>query len=568
LNDVAALNDLLPVVLLLLFGIGTAVASRLLRISPVVGYIALGCAFHASGLRVPFGLSTLSTLAQLGVVFLLFDVGLHFPLKQIRERATDIFAFGPVQVLFATVALGAVARLLGLSWANAALVGVILSMSSTAVVARLIRERHQQNCPVGQTATAILIFQDVVAILVLIVASSIGRPQAFTSVVSIALVKAILAFALTTIIAKVAVRPILAFVAHERSEEIFTATALLIALAAGWATERVGLSVTLGGFLGGVALAETPFTTIIRSEITPFRGLLLGFFFIYVGFLVDTAQLLHAWWAVLLVASGFIGVKLLTNMAASRMFRWSVPGSMQLGFLLAQGSEFGFVIFTLPAVRARLGEAPASILVAAITLSLGVTPTLAELGRSLAGRLRARLARPASHELIPSGAAAPVLIVGMGEVGRMVADALTQFGIDYFAIEQDSRRLQNAIADGYQVSLGDSTDPHAWDSVQMQERKISVITAPRLEFLKTTNSAMTAYFPSLTRIAAIRDEAEAKDFVAIGISPVLDRFKPRGVAVASAVLAQLGIPTSSIAEWRNRISAPATNQSELVSAPA
>jgi CPA2 family monovalent cation:H+ antiporter-2 len=163
---------------------------------------------------------------------------------------------------------------------------------------------------------------------------------------------------------------------------------------------------------------------------------------------------------------------------------------------------------------------------------------------------------------------APVLIVGMGEVARMVADALTAFGITYFAIEQDSRRLQNAIADGYQVSLGDSTDPHAWDSVQLQERKISVITAPRLEFLKTTNSAMTAYFPRLTRIAAIRDEAEAKDFQAIGISPVLNRLKPRGVALASAALAELGIPEGQIAEWRNKISASPSNQSELVSAPA
>jgi Kef-type K+ transport system membrane component KefB len=323
MNEVSTLTDLLPVVILLFLGIATAILSRLIRVSPIVGYIVLGTVARASGVPVPFGNSTVATLAELGVVFLLFDVGLHFSLKQISERSRDIFAFGPIQVLFATIALSLLAHLAGLEWGAATLVGAVLSMSSTAVVARLIAERHQQGCPVGQTATAILIFQDVAAIFVLIVAGSIGSSQGIAMVASFALAKALAAFVATVVISRVVIGPLLVQVARSRNEEVFTATALLIALAAGWATGQIGLSLTLGGFLGGVSLAETPYKTIIHSEITPFRGLLLGFFFVYVGLSLDTIVLFHTWYLVVTVAAVLIGIKMLTNMAASRVFRWS-----------------------------------------------------------------------------------------------------------------------------------------------------------------------------------------------------------------------------------------------------
>jgi monovalent cation:H+ antiporter-2, CPA2 family len=553
MNDVSTLSDLLPVVVLLFLGISTAILSRQIRVSPIVGYIALGIALRASNVPIPFQNSTVATLAELGVVFLLFDVGLHFSLKQIRQRAQDIFAFGPVQVLFATLALGALSHVLGLDWGSAALVGVVLSMSSTAVVAGLIAERHQQGCPVGQTATAILIFQDVAAIIVLIIAGSLGTSQAITTVAALAMGKAIVAFCATVVIARIVIGPLQDLVARSRNEEVFTATALLIALAAGWATGQIGLSLTLGGFLGGVSLAESPYRAVIHSEISPFRGLLLGFFFVYVGLSLDSSFLFHNWYVIMAVTALLVGVKILTNMAASRVFHWSVPGSTQLGFLLAQGSEFGFVIFSLPGVRALLGEVASSTLVAAIALSLAVTPSLAEVGRTMAGRMRERLNRAADPELIPRAATAPVIIVGMGEIGRTVADALTEFDIEYFAVERDQRRLQEAIADGYHVSFGDSTDPRLWSSVEMQERKLSVLTAPKLDFLKTTSAVMGSNFPQLKRIAAVSTDAERAVLEAIKIHAVIERGQPRGTDLAVAALEQLGRTPTEIADWTRRV---------------
>ena len=455
------LSALVPVILLLTLGVIAAVASRAVGLSPIVGYLVLGLALSGVGLDLVADSAMIATLAELGVVFLLFDIGLHFSLGHIREQARDIFGFGPVQVLAGTFALGLFGLLFGLPPVAAFLVGATLALSSTAVVAGLIAERHQQNCPVGLTATAILIFQDVAAIFLLIVASALGTGEALAPAMGVALLKASGAFVVAVLLARLVVRPLFGLIARTRNEEVFTAMALLVALAAGWATGAIGLSLTLGAFLGGMIIAETPYRPIIQSEIKAFRGLLLGFFFISVGLSLDLGALIRFWPAVIGVAVLLLVVKILTNAAASLVFRWSVPGSTQLAFLLAQGSEFAFVILSLPAVRALVGETTSAVLIAAVALSLAVTPSLAELGRSLAGRMRRRAARVADPELQPRELIGPVFIAGMGRTGRTLADALTEFDIGYAAIERDQQRLREAVADGYNVAFGDFSDPHS-----------------------------------------------------------------------------------------------------------
>ena len=218
------------------------------------------------------------------MVFLLFDIGLHFSLARIRLQASDIFGFGPLQVLFGTVLLGSLAWAGGLAPLPAYLLGAVLALSSTAVVAPVIAERHQQNCPVGLTATAILIFQDVAAIFLLIVAGALGTGSGGSGaggsgagglggllpLAGLALLKAGLSFVVAVALARFVVRPLFALIARQRQEEVFTATALLIALAAGWATGHIGLSLTLGAFLGGVTVAETPIAPWCSRRSIPF----------------------------------------------------------------------------------------------------------------------------------------------------------------------------------------------------------------------------------------------------------------------------------------------------------
>jgi monovalent cation:H+ antiporter-2, CPA2 family len=426
-------------------------------------------------------------------------------------------------------------------------------LSSTAVVGRLIVERHQQNCPVGLTATAILVFQDVAAILLLIVAGALGTGEGVGAAIMIAVTKAAFAFSVTVLVARLIIKPMLNLVARSRNEEVFTATALLIALAAGWGTGKIGLSSTLGAFLGGVTLAETPFKAVISSEIKPFRGLLLGFFFVSVGLSLDVVTLGQSWALIVALATGLIVAKVITNVGASLIFKWSVPGSIQLGFLLAQGSEFAFVIMSRPEVRGVVAEARSSVLIATVALSMAVTPNLAEAGRALAGRMRRRAQKESDIELVPRTVTAPVLIVGMGRVGRALANALIEFGIDYHAIERDHLRLRQAIADGYEASFGDANDTRLWQSINMNDRKFIVFTAPDIDVVSQIAYAARTNFPNLRRFAVVTDKERGGLFEGLGMTAIFDGDgDPLGTDVARVILSELGIPTQDIDDWIER----------------
>jgi CPA2 family monovalent cation:H+ antiporter-2 len=553
---------LLPINLLLGMGVVAAIASRALGLSPIVGYIVLGVTLAASGMNLHPSAQTISVLAELGVLFLLFDIGLHFSFRQMKRQASDIFGFGTAQVVFCAALLGGVALGFGLPPAASALLGVTLALSSTAVVVPLIAERRQQQCPVGLTATSILIFQDLAGIIVLIVASTLGADATPLAAIAAALGKTVACFAGAMLLASIVVRPLLHLVARSRSEEVFTAVALLVALSAGWFTGTIGLSVTLGAFLGGAMLADSPYRSIIQSEAQPFRGLLLGFFFVSVGLALDPAVLLHQWPLVLVALGGLLAVKVVGNVLASLVFRWSVPGSLQLGFLLAQGSEFAFVILSLPPVRALVGIAPTSVLVAALALGLAVTPNVAMLGRWLAGTLRRRRADGAAHELQPKAVLAPVLILGMGEVGRAVADALIHFDIGYTAMEAQEALLRNAIADGYSVEFGDLIDPRIWEPMSLAGRRVTVLTEPSLEIATRLTPLARQYFPDVLRIAVVTGTAQAVGFASAGLEPVVEDGQALGRATASRVLEALEMPGDAIAAWaadRWRLREPATS---------
>ena len=558
------LAALVPVIVLLALGVGAAIASRMCRLSPIVGYLLLGVGFKAAGINLVANSGTVALLADLGVVFLLFDIGLHFSLGRIRHQAADIFGFGPLQVLFGTVLLGGLGWVAGLTPIPAMLLGAVLALSSTAVVAPVLAERHQQNCPVGLTATAILIFQDVAAIVLLIVAGALGAGPggvgaggagggagelgALLPLAGLALLKAGFSFAVAVALARFVVRPLFAVIARQRQEEVFTATALLIALAAGWATGHIGLSLTLGAFLGGVTVAETPYRAVVQSEINPFRGLLLGFFFISVGMSLDVGVLARDWPLVIAMAAVIVSAKILSNAAASLVFRWSVPGSLQLGFLLSQGSEFAFVVFSLPAMRLLIGAAWVSIAAAAVALTLALTPGLAGAGRIVAGQLRRRAGRVRTWELQMRELQPPVMIIGMGRVGRALADALHAFDIEYSAVERDQRRLSQAVADGYSAVFGDMADPRLWEPVAMHGRRISALTAASYETVRDLAPIIRKRYPELLRYVVVTSGTEAARFHALGVHAVIGKDTP-DLQLAAEVLGALGVAQPEVTTW-------------------
>ena len=552
MNEASALTAMVPAILLLALGVLSTLLSRALRLSPIVGYIGLGLALRAAGAEAWLGAGPIDLLAELGVMLMLFDIGLHFSLDHLRAHAADIFAFGPVQVLTATAALGLAGMAAGLPGPAAFLLGAILALSSTAVVGRLIAERRQQGCPVGLTATSILVFQDVAAIILLVVAGAIQSGGSLWAATFVAVMKAAGAFAVTVLFSRLVVDRALGLIARSRNDEVFTAASLSFALAAGWATASVGLSLTLGAFLGGQALSATQYRRVVESEIKPFRGLLLGFFFVSIGLSLDPQLLVRSSGAVLGTAAAIVILKTGANIVAALIFRWSVPGSTQLGFLLGQGSEFAFVVLALPAVQSIVGRERTAVAIAAVALSIAATPNVAEVGRKLAGRMRRRQSRRFDSELTPVGAAAPVVIVGMGSIGRLVADAMIAFGIDYLGLEADEGRLRTATADGYRVAYGNGTDARLWAALSLGERKVSVITAPEYEEIRASRGAFADTYPGLKRFAYAMDEAAAGRLRQLGLNSTADSGGLPAVSLTTSVLSELGVPGDDVRSWLRR----------------
>lgn len=549
MTDSVTLHAIAPIVLILALGLLVATVSRRVGLSPIVGYIGLGVALKAFHLEKMFDASVIHLLSELGVVFLLFDLGLRFSPERVRRNAANIFGLGPLQVLVATLVFFMVSLLLGFTKSQALLIGLTLSLSSTVAVERLIAERHQVNCPVGVAASSVLVFQDLAGMFLLIVVQGLQAGQPLLTVAGQTTVKALIAFSLALLSARCLVRPVLGYIAKHNHEEAFTTTALLFALAAGWMTGLGGLSLSLGAFLGGVALADSPYRPVIAAEIRPFRGLLLGFFLVSTGLSLDVQMLGDSFWTIILVTLAILAAKTLANILASRLFAWSVAGSTQLGFLLGQGSEFALVILAVPSIRESIGGDKVSLLIAVVSLTIAAAPNFAELGRFLAGRLRMRATLAEHAELKPLVRAAPVVIVGMGNVGRGVADALRTFHIRYFAIERDHQRLRLALADGYEVSYGDGFDVRLWESIDLHERKLSVLTAPDYAVLSQTASLIQQKYPALKRFAVVNNDREAILFRSLGLVPLRDQDPVPGLDAAVVLLKELGVSHAAVAAW-------------------
>ena len=519
-TPVQAVDALVPALTLLGFGAASALVTKAARISPIVGYLIVGILIGQHGLGLIHESSATHLLAELGVVFLLFDIGMHVSMRELRESRRDLLGLAPAHLMLTGLMSAGALWMIGIAWPIALAVGLSLGLSSTAVVARILTEREQNSCPIGRTATHVLIFQDMVAIFLMIYATSLGGAETGASglagiistrllagadlpliaSLALSLVQAGLAFGAAILAGKYLINPLFRTLTAIRNEEAFTAFTLLFVLAAACATAMTGLSLTLGAFLAGLAVSGTPYRHEVQTEMAPFRSLLLSFFFISVGLSIDVPALLRNLPLVLLAAGALIGMKTALGFAAARLNGWSVPGATQMGFLLAQGSEFTLVVLSLGAIVTGMPGPLMSSVVAAVALSLAIAPVWADLGarlsREIVRRTQSRTeAAPASAPLLDR----PVIIVGMTQTGRLAVDALEDHGIPYLATEFDPDRMLSAVADGYKVSFGDASNIKLIEAIGGTKARAMVLGIPRYEVSLDVTPVVIRRFPDLKR---------------------------------------------------------------------
>lgn len=554
-------SALLPAVVLLAAGLAAIAVSKLLKTSAIVGFIVAGMVLGPSGFGLVEETPATDLLAELGVVFLLFEIGLHFSLSELRKNRQDVFTLAPLQALFSGVAFAVLAAALGLAAPVAIAFGGALAISSTAVVLRVLSDRDQRGCPVGSSATSVLIVQDFLAIFLLTYGGSlmVGEQAgmgAIATELGVAALKAVIGFVLVLTIGPAILQPTFRFLARTRNQEAFTACALLLALTLAAASAAAGLSLTLGGFLAGMMIGATHYRHIIETEARPFRGLLLSFFFITVGMKVDVSSLISNFWLILAVTLALMVVKSALNVAAALASRWTLPGAIQIGFLLAQGSEFAFVILALPAIYGELPAQTSSVLISSIALTLALTGVWSMLGLKLARRAAAWRRKPASEpaasvraHLMEPDEDQPVLVLGTGEVGRRLIDALRRFRVPFAAIETDPDRFMAARADGYDVAFGDPGDMRMMETLGAPRARALAVSNARYEVSVEVSPFVREQFPNLARFVAVDDDEDAERHRAIGMEAVVNRSKPRGLDFAAAVLRFLEVPNEQIGRW-------------------
>ena len=545
MSDVLAI---LPAVTLLGVGLLCILAARAARTSPIVMFIAAGLLIGPNALGIAPLNATTDLLAQLGVVFLLFEIGLGFSARTIRESGRDLVVLGPLQMLVTGAGFAAAALAFGLDWPMAVLVGLGAGISATAVVSATLAERGLVICPLGRSATALLVFQDIAGIFLLVFAGSLGAQDSSLGVaLGLAALKAGLAGGASLLIGRYAARPALALLARTNAPEVFTAAALFLVLATAAATGALGLSLTLGAFLAGVIVAQTPYRAVVKSEAKPFGALLLGFFFITVGMGLDWRMLLDQAGLILIALAALMIGKTALGWISALLAGWSRPGGAQLAFLTAQGSEFGLVLLALPSVTDALGQETAGALVAASAASLALTPAWTGLGLKLARRLAARRANPAAPAAPDD--ARPILVFAMTPSGRLAVDGLRRFSVPVVAIDSDAERFMAALSDGYDVTFGDPSDMRLMKAVGVTRARALALGKPRYEISRDVTDYVRETYPDLARFVVVEDEADAERHRSLDMTAVINRSRPEGLDFAAALLRYAGVAEADIAGW-------------------
>src|SRR5574341_812305 len=543
----------LQAVLALLASSVLAVAvCRSLRLPALVGYLATGLALGPHALGVVSDRAETHYLAEFGVVFLMFWIGLEFSLTKLHSMRRLVFGLGFVQV-GSTIALGVVvAAALGAAWPAGLALGGVIAMSSTAIVSKLLAERGELDSAHGREVIAVLLFQDLAVVPLLVLIPVLGQPaDAIGMAVALALAKAAAALALVILAGPRVVRVWLRSVARRRSNELFVLNVLLITLVAAFLTAAAGLSLVLGAFLAGMLIAETEYRFQVEQDIKPFRDVLLGLFFVTVGMLLDPRMVISHWGLVLAFVAMLTLGKFVVVAVLSKAFGAAPGTALRVALALAQGGEFGFVLLPLAVIAGIVPDAIAQPLLAAMIVSMLASPFVIAASDAIVLRLSRsewmlrslQLHRVAVQSL---EAERHVIIVGYGRNGQRLARLLDAEGVRYVALDLDPERVREAAAAGDTVVFADGMRREALIAAGISRAAAVVLTFADAAAAVRVLSHLHDLHPTVPVIVRARDEADIEPLSAAGASEVVPEALESGLMLASHTLVWVGVPLARV----------------------
>lgn len=541
-----------------------------LKISPVLGFLLVGVLLgpdvvgrlaHAWPPAAEFAVTrsrTAHRLAELGVVFLLFSIGLELTFERLKFMRKLVFGLGASQLLLSTAALTVVFLLMRHSFPAAMTLGMALALSSTAVVVPVLAERKALHTPAGKGVFAVLLAQDlsvapIMIAIVMITGATTGEAVGAQGL--LALIPALIGMGVLVVGGRFLLRPLFKGVARSKSRELFMAACLLVVLASGEVAVMAGLTMGLGAFVAGVLLAETEYRREIEVMIDPFKGLLLGLFFVTVGARLEIAQVLARPVLIFGLAAGLIAVKSAVVYPAARTFSLSRASALETALVLGPAGEFAFVIIDEAIGHHVLTHAFGQAVILSAILSLFCVPVLAALGGRMARRLMP--AEPLPSQAPETISETPgVLIVGYGRVGELVATMLRHHSITFTVVDNNPSVAARARKLGIEAWYGDASRPELLQNMGIERMRAVVVTASTSSFTDTVVAAIRATRGDVHIIARARDAGHARRLYQLGATDAVPETIEASLQLAENTLIDLGVPMglvlASIHEQRDQ----------------
>lgn len=541
--------------LLLLIALAAAAFFVRLRLPAALGYLGVGVITGPSALALVEDVGTIRQLAELGVVLLLFTIGLQFSLPVLARMRGALLGLGGAEVVLAAGATIGVALWLDIGMPGAIVLGGVVAMSSTALVTKQLSDQYELGQPHGRAALGILLFQDLAVVPFLVIVS--GLAQSGDAAIGMALLMAALKGTAAIVIILAAgrflLRPLLHGVASLHSGELFTLTALGVALAAAWLTSILGLSPALGAFVAGMMLGEGAYRHTIEAEIRPFRDVLLALFFVTIGMLLDLSVLPVGWPWVLLLFSGLVVFKFALVYALGRIAGMPNRTSTRTALILAHGGEFGFAILSLSFDAALLPPAYGQVVLAALLLSMAVAPLALRFNEPLTRALEPERERGGEDAPLTPGHGADlphVIIVGFGRVGQLVAQMLDRGGYRWVAFDTDPVRVRNARDAGQNVHHGNGMRLDVLRSGGIENAQALALTLNDLDADETVAAVhrVRAIAPRLPILVRTSDDARVQELREAGATEIVPETLEAALMVASHLLLLLGESTDQVTQ--------------------
>lgn len=541
--------------ILMLFTAAVAVVVICLRLKlpPILGYLTIGVLMGPYGLRLIADTEHTRGIAEFGVVFLLFTIGLEFSLSQMMRMKGAVLGLGGAQVLITTAVVAAAGHLFGMPFEGALILGGVVAMSSTALVVKQLTDQIELHTRHGKNAIGILLFQDLMVIPFLILASTAGSSEAPSAAMVLgSMAKGALAIIVILAAGRWVLQPLFHSVARFRSVELFTLTALLITLASAWLTNQLGLSLALGAFVAGMMLGETEFRHQIEAEVRPFRDVLLGLFFITVGMLLNIQILPHYWFWIVLMLTALIIFKTISIALICRIGGWNKAVSLRTGLVLAHGGEFGFAILSLAINGKSIESDYGQVMLAALLISMALSPFLIRANGRITARLLPKAATLSKEEIrdhveqTAHGISNHVIICGYGRLGQTIARFLEDEGINFVAMDLDPVLVQNAVMAKEPVTYGDGASLELLKAAGLERAAAIMVcldtTGPAFKILQQVRR-INQEIPIVVRT---RDDTEMQKLLDAGATEVIPEIHEASLMMASHLLFLLKVPTTRI----------------------